>query len=325
MTMNMHRITALFALLVASVASFNAVAQAWPSRPLRAIVPYGPGSGPDLIGRVVAAELQTRLGQPVIVENRLGAGGKIGVEAAAKAKGDPYTLFIGTVDTQCMLPYLFPGWDVNPLTDLIGVSPFTLAPLVISANPALQVANVQELIAYAKANPGVPYGTPGVGTILHLTGERLNERFGTRFTHVPFRNFADSFPAAQRGDLKLVISAILPVQGFLKDGRLKPLVITGKTRVPGLPNVPTFTESGIDGMEEGSWWGLFTPAGVPAEIVNRLNQEVVAITRTPAFNTRMENLAAIAIRATPAEFAASMAAESAKWGEVIRKAGVKME
>ena len=323
--MNMHRFTTLFSLLLAGATSCNAIAQAWPARPLRAIVPYGISSGPDLIGRVVAAELATRLGQPVIVENRLGAGGKIGVEAAAKAKGDPYTLFIGTVDTQCMLPHLFPGWDVNPLTDLIGVSPFTLAPLVISANPALPVTNIQELIGYAKANPGVTYGSPGVATILHLTGERLNDRFGTQLTHVPFRNWPEIFPAVQRGDLKLMISGILPVLGFLKDARLKPLVVTGKARMPALPNVPTFSESGIEGMEESPWWGLFTPAGVPVEIVNRLNQEVVAITRTPAFNTRMENFAAIAIRATPAEFAASMAADSAKWGEIIRKAGVKME
>ena len=323
--MKLHRIAMLAALVVSCAHSFNAAGQSWPSRPLRAIVPYGPGSGPDLIGRVVAADLQNRLGQPVIVENRAGAGGKIGVEAAAKAKGDAHTLFIGTVDTQCMLPHFYPGWDVNPVTDLIGVSPFTLAPLVISANPGVPVANVQELIRYVKANPGVPYGSPGVGTILHLTGERLVERFGLQFTHVPFRNFADSFPAAQRGDLKFVISAILPVQGFLKDGRLKPIVVTGKTRSPALPNVPTFTESGIEGMEESSWWGLFTPAGVPPEIVNRLNQEVVSITQTPAFNARMESLAAFAIRATPSEFAASIAAESVKWGEVIRKAGIKLD
>lgn len=323
--MNLRRPSLLLALFAAAAASFAAFGQTWPSRPLRAIVPYGPGSGPDLIGRVVAAELQTRLGQPVIVENRVGAGGKIGVEAAAKAKGDPYTLFVGTVDTQCMLPHFYPGWEVNPATDLIGISPFTLAPLVISANTALPVSSIQELIAYAKANPGVPYGSPGVGTILHLTGERLVDRFGIKLTHVPFRNFADSFPSAQRGDLKLVISAILPVQGFLKDGRLKPIVVTGKARSPALPNVPTFTESGIEGMEESSWWGLFTPAGVSPEIVNRLNQEVVGITRTPAFNTRMENLAAFAIRATPAEFAASIASESVKWGEVIRKAGIKLE
>jgi tripartite-type tricarboxylate transporter receptor subunit TctC len=315
----------LLALLVAGTASYNALGQAWPARPLRAIVPYGPGTGPDIVGRLVAAELQTRLGQPVIVENRLGAGGKIAVEAAAKAKGDPYTLFVGTVDTQCMLPHLYPGWEVNPATDLIAVAPFTLVPLVIAANPALPVADIQELIAYAKANPGIPYGSPGVGTILHLTAERFNDRFGTRLTHVPFRNFADAFPATQRGDLKLVIAGILPLQGFLKDGRLKPLVVTGKVRSPTLPNVPSFTESGIAGMEESSWFGLFTPAGVSADIVNRLNQEVAAVTATPAFNARMEAMAAFPMRATPSEFAASIAAESAKWGEVIRKAGIRME
>jgi tripartite-type tricarboxylate transporter receptor subunit TctC len=323
--MNLHRIAVLLALVVAGAPCFDALGQAWPSRPLRVIVPYGPGSGPDITGRMVAAELQKRLGQPLVVENRVGAGGKIGIEAAAKAKGDPYTLFVGITDTQCILPHFYPGWDVNPVTDLIGISPYMYSNVLISANPDLPVSNIEELIRYAKAHPGIPYGSAGVGTILHLLGEQLNQRFGMQLTHVPYRNFADSFLATQRGDLKLVISGILPVQGFLKDGRLKPIVVGGKTRSPAIPNVPTFTESGITSMHDVVWFGLFTPAGVSADIVNRLNKEVVAITETPAFKSRMESMAALPIHATPAEFAATIAEESAEFGEVIRKAGIKIE
>jgi tripartite-type tricarboxylate transporter receptor subunit TctC len=322
--MNLYRIAVLLALLVSAAPCFNALGQTWPSRPLRVIVPYGPGSGPDITGRMVAAELQTRLGQPLIIENRVGAGGKIGVEAAAKAKRDPYTLFVGITDTQCILPHIHPGWEVNPATAFIGISPFMLSPVLISANPALPVSNLEEVIRYAKAHPGVPYGSAGVGTILHLVGEQLNQRFGVQLTHVPYRNFAESFLATQRGDLKLVMSGILPVLGFLNDGRLKPIVVGGKARSPALPNVPTFAESGIEG-EHAVWFGLFAPAGVSQEIVNRLNHEVVAITEMPAFKSRIESMASIVINATPEEFAATIAADTAKFGEVIRKAGIKIE
>ena len=323
--MNLPRIAILLALLVAGAPCFNAVGQSWPSKPLRLIVPYGPGSGPDIVGRLVATDLQTRLGQAIVVDNRVGAGGKIGVEAAAKAKGDPYTLFVGITDTQCILPHFYPTWDVKPASDLVGITPVAFSTVMISANPALPVSNIQELIAYAKAHPGVPYGSAGVGTMLHLIGEQLNERFGLQLAHVPYRNFADSFIATQRGDLKLVISGILPVRGFLNDGRLKPIVVGGDARSPALPNVPTFDESGIKGMQAGVWYGLFIPAGVSPDIVNRLNQEIVAITKTPAFTSRIESMAAIPINATPAEFAATIASDTMKWGEVIKKAGVKLE
>jgi tripartite-type tricarboxylate transporter receptor subunit TctC len=304
--------------------SAPAFAQNYPNRPIRVIVPYGAGSAPDVIARTAAEELAPRLGQPVVIENRLGAGGKVGTEAAARASADGYTLLLGSKDTHGVMQHLYPGWDVNPVKDFAPISLLIRIQNAIVANPAVKASDMKELIALGKAE-NLNYGTPGVGTNLHLLAETLRLTYGLKLTHVPYKNFGEILPATIRGDLSLAVLGVPPVTAMVRDGRLKALGVTGTARSPFLPDVPTFAERGVPGFEHGGWFALFAPAGTPPEVLQRLNGEVIEMGKRASYRERVAKMFAEPATGSAAELAELVAAETARWGEVVRKAGVKLE
>jgi tripartite-type tricarboxylate transporter receptor subunit TctC len=314
----------MLALPLALLAGAAGAQQGYPNKPLRIVVPYGPGSAPDVVARTVGELLSPRLGQAVVIENRLGAGGKVGTEFVARAAGDGYTLLLGSKDTHGVMEHLFPGWDVKPMRDFAPVSLLVRIQNLIVANKELKAANLRELIALAKTQE-INYGTPGVGTNLHLLAEMFKQMHGLKLNHIPYKTVAEIFPAVMRGEAQLAVLGVPPSAPFVRDGRLRALAATGEARTRFLPDVPTFAESGVAGFESGGWFALFAPSSTPADIVRRLNSEVVEMGRQPGFRERTEKIQAEAATSSSAELATLVAGETARWGEVVRKSGVKLE
>jgi len=316
----------LVALLGALVAALPAGAQDYPNRPVKIVVPYGAGVAPDVIARIAGEALSKRLGQQFIIENRVGAGGKIGTEAVAKSPADGYTLLLGSKDTHGVMVHLYPGWSVDPMRDFAPISLLIRIQNVLVANPAFPASAPKELAAASAAAPkGVTYGSPGVGTNLHLFGALLGQQLGLNLVHVPYKSFGEAFPAAVRGDIDLIVCGVPPAVPLVRDGRLKAIAVTGTARSPFLPDVPTFTEAGIPGHESGGWFGLLAPAGTPEPVIKRLSDAVTEIGKSAEYRERVTKMFSEPATNTPAEFAAVIAAETARWGEVVRKAGVKLQ
>jgi tripartite-type tricarboxylate transporter receptor subunit TctC len=303
----------------------TAAAQSFPTRPVRIIIPTSAGTSPDIVSRLLAEYLSPRLGQPVIVDPRPGAGGKIGLEATARAPADGHTLGIGSRDWQGVFANLYPTWEVNPVRDFAPVSLLIRVPIVLTASPSVPAANLQGLIEHARSNQGMTFGTPGIGTIVHVVAELLSHQEKLGLVHVPYRNFAEAMPAAVRGDLKLIMSGAPPVLGYVRDGRLKAIAATGATRSKLLPDVPTFAEGGVRGFEEGAWFGLIAPAATPKEVIARLNREVVEIGRLPEYTQRVEKLFAEPVTSSPEAMARLISADVATLGAVIRQANIKVD
>jgi tripartite-type tricarboxylate transporter receptor subunit TctC len=319
----------MMARLVASLAVLLAAlpvgAQEYPNRTVKIVVPYGAGVAPDVIGRIAGDALSKHLGQPFVVENRPGAGGKIGTEAVAKSPADGYTLLLGSKDTHGVLVHLYPGWDVDPMRDFAPISMLIRIQNVLVANPAFPASKPSELAAASKAAPkGVTYASPGVGTNLHLFGALLGQQLGLNLVHVPYKSFGEAFPAAIRGDVDLVVCGTPPAVGLVRDGRLKAIAVTGTARSRFLPNVPTFAESGVAGHETGGWFGLLAPAGTPQPVIKRLAEALAEIGTTPEYRERAEKMFSDPAVNTPTEFAEVIAAETARWGKVVQTAGVKL-
>lgn len=260
--MPFFRLFKLTAVIAGASLAAAASAQTWPSRAIRIIVPYGGGSAPDVVARIVAEEVSPRIGQPIIIENRLGAGGKIGVDAAAKAPADGYTLLLGSKDSHGVMQHLYPGWDVNPVRDLAPISLLMRIQNTIVANKDLPASNLKELIELGKSR-NLNYGSPGIGTNLHLMAELLRQNYNLQFTHIPYKTFSEVIPSTIRGELQLAALGVPPVTSFVRDGRIKAIAVTGTARSKYLPNVPTFTESGVPGFETGGWFALFAPTKRP--------------------------------------------------------------
>ena len=312
------------ACIIALTAAPPVTAQTWPTRPIRLIVPYGAGSTPDLIARVVADELGPVLSQPLVIENRLGAGGKIGTEAVAKALADGYTLLLGSKDTHGVMQHLFPNWEVDPGRDFAPISLLVRIQNTIIANKDLPANTVVELIALGKSRD-LNYGTPGVGTNLHLLAELLRQAQGMRLVHIPYKTFAEIVPATMRGDVQLSVLGVPVIAPFVRDGRVKAIAVTGTARSKFLPDVPTFAEAGVPGFENGGWFALFAPAKTSPEIVRKLNEEVVAMGRRASFIARVEKMSAEPATGGAESLATLVAGETARWGEVVRKAGIKLD
>lgn len=323
MSFDRHCRAFLLAIVIACAAS-PLQAQTWPVRPVRIIVPYGGGSAPDVVARIVADEIAPQLGQPLIVENRLGAGGKIGTETAAKAAPDGYTLLLGSKDTHGVMQHLYPGWDVDPVRDFAPISLLVRIQNVIVANKDLPAASPAELVALARSRE-LNYGTPGVGTNLHLLAELLKQTQAMRLNHIPFKTFAEILPSTMRGEIQLAVLGVPPVTSFVRDGRVKALAVTGTQRSKFLPDVATFAEAGIAGFEQGGWFALFASGKAPAESLARVGALVQEMGRRASFRERVEKMFAEPATGTPDELAALVAAETSRWSEVVKKAGVKLQ
>jgi tripartite-type tricarboxylate transporter receptor subunit TctC len=302
------------------------LAQSYPGKPIRIVVPYSAGGGTDIVARAVGQKLAERWGQSVIVDNRVGASGMIGAEAVAKAPADGYTLLMATPPEIAVNHFLYPKVAYNPERDFAPITLVAVTPLVIATHPGVPARNIQELIALAKARPGtLGYATPGTGSTQHLTAEMLMAQAGIRLVHIPYKGAGQSIPDVMGGQVPLGIYGLLTINQQAKAGKLRILAVTTPRRASTAPELPTLAESGFPGFDTSLWFGLLAPAATPKEVVSRVHDEVVRVLKLPDVVERIASQGADIVGDTPAEFGAFIAAESAKYARIIKQAGVKLD
>ena len=323
------RHAALFLLGVSAfalAAIAGAQAPAYPTKPIRLVVPFPAGGATDILAREVAKHLTDAWGQSVVVDNRPGAGGNIGSELVAKAAPDGYTLEMGTVGTHAINASLYSKMPYDHVRDFVPVILVAGVPNVLEVNPALPVNSVQELIAYAKANPGkLNFASSGSGTSIHLSGELFKVMAGVQMTHVPYKGSAPALQDLIGGQVQLMFDNLPPSLPQIKAGKLRALAVTSAGRAPALPDTPTVAEAGLPGFEASSWFGVLAPAGTPPEIVNKLNAEIAKWLASPGAKEKLANVGANIAGGTPEDFARHIQAETAKWAKVVKESGAKVD
>jgi tripartite-type tricarboxylate transporter receptor subunit TctC len=326
--------TAALALLVPPAGAPEALAQTaqagggapYPSRPVRLIVPFPPGGSTDILARALAQKLSEGLSQAVVIDNRPGAGGSIGSEAAAKAAPDGYTLLMGQLGPLAVSPAIYRNLPYDPVKSFTPVSRMAIVPSVLVVNPQVPVASAAELIAYARGHPGkLTYGSAGNGSTSHLTTEYFKLATGTDILHVPYKGVGPMLTDLISGQLSMGINGAPAVMSHVNSGRLRALAVTGLARVPSLPQIPTLAESGVEGFDASGWYGIVAPAGTAREIVMRLNGEIRRAMQTPELRARLDNEGAIPAAGSPEEFAAFIVSEIARWGAVLKRAGIEAQ
>jgi tripartite-type tricarboxylate transporter receptor subunit TctC len=304
-----------------------AFAQSYPSKPLRMLVPFPPGGAPDLVARLLATNLSARFGQPVVVENRPGAAGNIASEAAAKSAPDGYTLYLAAHPPFTLNPMLYSRVPYDPVKDFAPIALAGSQWFVLVVNPGLPVRTPQELVAYAKANPGkLSYSSYGSGTPHHLGMEFLKVALGLDIVHVPYdKAISQVVPDLVSGVVPVALSAVAVAGPHLKSGKLLPLAVTSRQRVPALPDVPTVAETLVPDYEVTAWFGLVAPAGTPREIITKLNAETVHAFAVPETVTRLNGLGLEPRTSSPEGLAAIIQAEIAKWGRIVKEAKLRVD
>jgi tripartite-type tricarboxylate transporter receptor subunit TctC len=298
----------------------------YPERPIRLVVPFSPGGVTDTSGRLIAEALSKRLGQQVFVENKPGASGNIGTQSVATAAPDGYTLVLAFDGTMVINPFVFASVPFNTLKDFVPVGKIGDATLIIVANPAFPAKTLQELIAVSKKEPkGVAYGTSGVGGTPHIAGELLNQRTGSNLVHIPYKGGGQAMGDALGGNIPLVFTAVAGAMPHLKSGKLVPIAVSSRARSPSLPNTPTFIESGVPDFDVSSWVGILAPAKTPRTIVERLNRELNAALKDPEVVEKLAGMGITATPGTPEQFTEQMSGDLAKYGQVVKAAGIKAE
>jgi tripartite-type tricarboxylate transporter receptor subunit TctC len=321
------RRTALGAALAAPLVLPGAArAQAWaPTRPVRLVVPFVGGGATDLTARLIAERLGPMLGQPVVVDNRPGAGGNLGADIVAKSDPDGHTLLMGTIGTASINQFLYSRMPFRP-EDLAAVALVNMVANGIVVNPNVPARSFQELIGHAKQNPGrLNYGTPGNGTSGHMSGEYLKVRAGIDITHVPYRGTGAVIPDLLSGTLQVAVDNLPAYIPHIREGRLRLLAVTSRERWFTNPEVPTVIESGIPGFEAVAWFGVQAPARVPAPVLQRYADAIAEISRDPAVVARQREIGAEPRPLGPAEFEAFIRAENEKWREVVRVSGARLD
>ncbi len=314
--------------LVGIASGFAAPAAAldYPTRTVRIVVPFPPGGATDLLARRLAERMAQGWGQPVIVENRAGAGGMMAATSVARSPADGYTLLVSVPGATVINPLLTPQPGFDPQRDLQPVSLLVTSPLVIAANPGKSFKTLAEAMQKARDTPSsVSYGSSGTGTSLHLTGELLARAAGVQLLHVPYKGNAASVQDALGGQIDMVLSDVPVVLPHIASGKLLALAVTSKTRHPLLPQVPTVQEAGYPGFETVVWNGLFAPAGVPAEVVDKVRAAAVEGMQNPALKEFLATQGLVVSGSSPAEFRSFLATESAKWSKVIKDGNIKAE
>lgn len=298
---------------------------AWPEKPIRVVLGFAAGGGSDILLRTITPALGDALGQSIIVDNRPGAGGNIAMQAVAQAAPDGYTLLMGTpgLATNSSL-YASLGFD--PLKDFAPISLVGSVPNVLIVKPSLRVSTVAELIAHARANPGkLNYASPGSGTSLHLAGELFKTSTGVRIEHVPYKGGAQALADVMSGQVDLMFNVLPSALPQIRAGTVKALAVTGSQRAAALPDKPTMIEAGVAGYTAVTWNGLLAPAGVPRDLVNRLNEAVLKVLRTPEMAQKYAAIGTDVVVSTPDEFSAFLRDETTKWRRTIEGAGVKAQ
>jgi tripartite-type tricarboxylate transporter receptor subunit TctC len=314
------------AVLAASWLGAAVAQQAYPTKSIRFIVTFPPGGSSDLIARALAPALSERLRQPVLVENRPGAGGNIGLDLVAKAAPDGYTMGLGAAGALAANVSLYAKMPYDPVKDFAPVSNVAFVPFFLIAHPSLQANNLQELVALANAKPGqLMLGYGGNGTAMHLSGELFKLMARVQLVNVPYKGSGPAAVDTVAGQLPLAMVDVASAIAQVKAGRLKALAVTSRTRVSAAPDVPTFAESGLPDYEATGWFGVVMPAGTPAEIVGRMNAELVTALKRQEIRERVLAAGAEASPSTPEEFGALIRSEIVKWGEVVRASGAKVD
>ena len=309
-------------LLVASTVS----AQTWPSKPIKYIVPFAPGGSTDILGRIVAEKLSVALGQPVVVENKPGAGGGLGADFTAKAAPDGYTIMGGTISTHAINASLYSNLPYDPVKDFVAITLLARVPNMLVINPDVPAKTVAELIALLKANPNkYTFASAGNGTSQHLSGELFKSMAGVQMQHIPYKGSPPALQDVVGGQVTMTFDNITTAWPLAKGGKLRALAVTTAKRSTIAPEIPTLAEAGLIGFEVGSWQGVFAPAGTPPEIVKRLNVEIVKILNLPDVKEKLFALGAEPVGDTPEQFAAFVKSEVAKWSDVVKKSGAKVD
>jgi len=316
---------AAFAVATAFAAPL-ALAQAYPSKPIRMVVGFPSGGAPDTLARLVSEKISPSWGQPVVVDNKPGAGGNIGAEAVAHAPADGYTLALGTVGTHSINGSLYSKMPYDMVKDFTPVILIASTPNVLVVNPEVPAKNVAELIALAKAKPGtLTFGTPGIGTSPHVAGEMFNSMAGVRITHVPYKGRAMAIPDLLGGHITMMFDNLPSALPVVREGKLRALGITGAKRSASAPDIPTLAEQGLPGFEADSWFAIFAPANTPREVVARLNAEFNRIYQLPDVQAKLKTLGLDPILGSPEKLATYQRAEITKWARVVKESGAKAE
>ena len=303
-----------------------AAAQGFPARPITIIVPFSAGGTTDILARIVGQGLTAELGQSVVVDNKPGAGGNIGATLAAKSPADGYTLFMGTVGTHAINQALYKKMPFDPVKDFAPLSRVATVPNLLVAHPSQPFKTVQELIAYAKAHPGdVTYGSPGSGASPHVSGALFQSLTGAQITHVPYKGSAPAMSDLLGGQIAVMFDNMPSAIQHVRSGKLRPIAVTTAKRSPGLPDVPTIAEAGVPGYEATSWFGMFAPAATPKPVLDKLHAALAKVLGQAEVKKKIAEQGGDPVAETPAQFAAFIQAEAAKWGKVVKESGASAD
>lgn len=313
----------LLPLFVTVTAGEATAAEAYPSKPVRLVIPFGPGGTTDILGRVVGERLTARLGQPVVIENRAGAGGNIAAESVARSAPDGYTLFLGSMGTQSMNGALYPKLTFDPIRDFAPIVRLVKSANLLVVHPSLPVSNVKQLIQLAKASPAqLNYSTSGIGSFNHMSAQLFQMMSGVKMEHVAYKSGSQALTAVLTGEAQVLFQTIPAAVPFITSGKLRALAVCSSERHPLFPKLPTASESGVPGFEISTWYGILAPAAAPKDIVARLNEALVEIVKTPVMQKRLLDLGLDPATNTPDEFAALIRADAVKWSKVVKAAKV---
>jgi tripartite-type tricarboxylate transporter receptor subunit TctC len=314
-----------FKCILLSVAAASVLAQGYPDKPLKLVVPFPPGGPTDIVGRLVAQKLAEGIGQPVVVENRPGAGGTVGSTAVARAPADGYTLLYGST-TLAIAPSLYRDLAYDPRTAFAPISLVSRGPIIAAVNAQLPAKTLKDFIALAKSSPGrINYGSAGSGTPPHLAAELFKTVAGVDLVHVPYKGGGPAVSDLAGGQVQVTFEGLPTLLPHIKSGKVRALAITGAKRDPALPEVPTFAEAGLPGYDANFWNGLVAPAGTPAEVIARLNSVLVQALATPEVHAALVRLGLEAAGTTPQQFGDFIAAEIDKWARVVKASGAKID
>ena len=312
--------------LATSLLATAALAQSYPAKPIRLIVPFAAGGGNDNVARLVGKHLSDSLGQQLVIDNRPGAGGVLGAELAAKAVPDGYTLFLGGVGSHAVNPNLNVSLPYDPIRDFAPVALLAQAPLVLVVHPSVPADSITAFVALARSRPGqLNYASNGNGSSSHLAAVMFDSMTGVDMVHVPYKGLSPALTDLLSGRVQLMFSSVVAILPHIKAGKLRGLAVTGSRRLASMPNLPTIAESGMPGYEASSWYGVLAPAGTPREIVARLNAELVKALEQPEVRTSLLAEGAEPIGGTPEQFAAHIRSEKERLGKLIREAKIRLE
>ncbi|WER49647.1 tripartite tricarboxylate transporter substrate binding protein [Cupriavidus sp. WKF15] len=301
-------------------------ADTYPAKPIRLIVPFPPGGAPDTFSREIGQQLSRDLKWTIIIDNKPGAGGNLGVEAAAKASPDGYTLVFGQTSNLAINPSLYKKLPYDPAKDLTPIGLIASAPLAIVANNSSPYKNLADVLAAAKAKPGtVTFGTPGNGTVAHLAMELLQKQAGVKMQHIPYKGASQALTDVLSGQVEIYIGSVPTVMGQIKTGKLRGIAVTSAKRSPQLPNTPTVAEAGVKQFDADTWFGLLAPAGTPAPVVARLNAELNRVLQVPAVRSKIEAEGGQVLGGSTAAFAGLLQKDLARWRVVVRDSGATID